>query len=231
MEGMDSRAALEATMRQRTITDWQTGFWTAFLLSLITCGIYGLYVLYKLMDRRQQHFERMVSMRYYLIQMLREKAQAAGQLDELATEISQLEGMHLQSTNRDREGEKNPIMWLVLGIATSVTNFYVYYFLNDDFRAHEANERIFMMRASEVMQRLGITYQQIVPNMAVPERNFVTFLILTFITCGIYGVYWWYTLIEDGNNHFNNHAMWENQVYAIVSGQGEAAAGPGYQQY
>jgi len=214
---MDNSTALEATMRQRVATDWQTAFWPAFLLGIVTCGIYWFFILYKLMDRRLQHFERMISFRYYLIQLIREKAAAAGKTDELAADIQQLEGIHLEASNRDRAGEKSPVLWLVLSIVVGVVMYYVYYFLNDDFRAHESNEHMFMLKASEAMQKLGMTEQPIVTNLMVPERNFVTFIILTLITCGIYGIYWWYTLIIDGNNHFDHHALWESQVYAITS--------------
>jgi hypothetical protein len=226
MNGNDGRAGLEAAMRQRPVTDWQTDFWPAFLLTIVTCGIYGIYVTYKLLDRRQQHFERMISFRYYLIQTLKEKAQAGGQTDQIAGDVSELETIHIQMSNRDRAGEKSPVLWTVLSIAVGVVVYYVYYFLNDDFRAHEANEQMFMMKASETMQKLGMTQQQIVPGMMVPERNFITFLILTIITCGIYGIYWFYTLITDPNNHFDNHAMWENQLYSIIAGdQGMAGGG------
>ena len=34
------------------------------------------------------------------------------------------------------------------------------------------------------------------------DRNFVTFLILNFITCGIYGIYFWYLYVEDINTVF-----------------------------
>lgn len=219
MEGMtiDNRTALEATMRQRATTDWQTAFWPAFFLGIITCGIYWFFIIYKLMDRRLQHFERMISFRYYMIQMIRERAQVAGRTEELAPDIQQLEGLHLEASNRDRAGEKSPVLWLVLSIVVGVVIYYVYYFLNDDFRAHETNEHIFLLRASEIMQKLGMTNQQIVTSPMVPERNFVTFIILTIITCGIYGIYWWYTLITDVNNHFDHHALWESQVYTIIS--------------
>lgn len=218
---MENKAAIEWTMRQRPMTDWQTSFWSALLLTIITCGIYGIYILYRLLDRRQQHFERMVSFRYYMIQWLRERAQSTGKMELVERDISQLEGLHLAATNRDRSGEKSPVLWLVLYIVANVVGFYIFYFLNDDFRAHQANEYYFMLRASEIMRKLGITQQDVITGIMVPERNFITFLILTLITCGIYGIYWWYTLITDPNRHFDNHEAWENQLYAIISSAGD----------
>jgi hypothetical protein len=214
---MENIVALESDFRQRAITDWQTQFITAFLLTIITCGIYGIYILYKLMDRRLQHFERMVSLRGHLIDVLREKAEAAGKTAEVEQDLSQLEGYHLEATNRDRMGEKSPVLWLILTLVFSPVAYYVYYFLNDDFRAHEANEQLFMSKASEVMAKLDISQQPVIAGMVIPERNFVMFLLLTIFTCGIYGIYWWYTLINDPNMHFDQHIAWESQLYTAVA--------------
>lgn len=214
---MDSMANLEGDIRQRTITDWQTGFWSAFLLSFVTCGIYMFYVIYKLLERREQHFERMVSFRTHLIEVLRERAEASSAgLAPVEADISQLEGLNLDATNRDRAGDKSPVLWMVLCLVVSPIVYYVYYFLNDDFRAHESNEHDFMLKASEVMNKAGITDNQIVTPMVIPERNFITFLLLTLVTCGIYGIYWLYTIITDPNYHFDNHATWEAQVLALL---------------
>lgn len=217
---MESNAALDINLRQRMVTDWQTSFISAFLLTLVTCGIYGLYILYKLMERRQQHFERMVYLRGNLIKVLRDKADATGKSAELEQDLARLEGYHLEATNRDRAGDKSPVLWLLLTIVVGLVTFYVYYFLNDDFRAHEANEQQFMMKASEIMERLEMTPRNIVPTLVVPERNFIMYVLLTIVTCGIYGIYWWYTLITDPNMHFDDHAVWEAQLAAVVASEG-----------
>lgn len=214
---MESMIALDADMRQRASTDWQTSFITAFLLTIVTCGIYGIYILYKLMDRRLQHFERMISFRGHLLQVLREKADTAGRTAEVEQDLSQLEGYNLEATTRDQAGEKSPVLWLILTIVFSPVAYYVYYFLNDDFRAHEANEQQFMIKASEIMSTLGIAQNPVTPTPVVQERNFVMYLLLTIVTCGIYGIYWWYTLITDPNLHFDNHSAWEAQLSAVLA--------------
>ena len=208
---------LEADMHNRSFTDWRTSFWKAFLLSIITCGIYWIYVLYKLLDRRQQHFERMVSFRQHLLEVLRQRAELAGQADVLAGDFSELEGIGLEATTRDRAGEKSPVLWLVLSIVIGVVVYYVYYFLHDDFRAHEANEVRFMAKAGEIMTRLNIPRGAFMPEAVLPERSFVTYLILTIITCGIYGLYWVYTIIRDPNDHFDVHDQWENALEVALA--------------
>lgn len=37
-------------------------------------------------------------------------------------------------------------------------------------------------------------------NMGIMERNIVTCIILSLVTCGIYGLYWFYTLTNDTNS-------------------------------
>lgn len=214
---MESMIALDSDLRQRAQTDWQTTFISALLLTIITCGIYGIYIIYKLMDRRLQHFERMISLRGHLVGVLREKAEEAGKTAEVEQDLSQLEGFHLDATTRDRAGEKSPVLWLILTIVFSPVVYYIYYFLNDDFRAHESSEQLFMNKASEIMIKLGMTQQPVTPNSVIPERNFVMYLLLTIVTCGIYGIYWWYTLIVDPNLHFDNHAAWEAQLSTALT--------------
>ena len=36
-------------------------------------------------------------------------------------------------------------------------------------------------------------------NYGIPERNIVTCILLSIVTCGIYGLYWFYCLTEDTN--------------------------------
>lgn len=215
MEGM---IALDADMRQRATTDWQTTFISAFLLAIVTCNIYGLYILYKLVERRLQHFERMVSFRGHLIKVLREKAQETGKAAQVEQALSNLEELNLQATERDRVGDKSPVLWLILSIVVQPITYYVFYFLTDDFRAHEANEQQFMIKASDIMSDLGLAHNPVIPTMVIQEREFVKYLLLTIVTCGIYGIYWWYSLITDPNLHFDDHTAWESQLSAILTG-------------
>lgn len=202
---MENLSALDDAIRNRAHTDRRIDFVRAFLLSLVTFGIYGVYVLYRLLERREQHFERMVSLRRRLRLLLEERAATVGGLE---ADVTELKALDTAATERDRRGEKTPVLWLVLGILTGVTNFYVFYFLNDDFRAHAEAECAFFEKASAILKKLGRPWPA--PAIApLPERRFVKYLFLTLVSLGIFGVYWWYTLITDPDSHFAEHAAWE----------------------
>lgn len=49
----------------------------------------------------------------------------------------------------------------------------------------------------------------------IRERNFITYLLLSFITCGIYSIYFWYVYTEDLNQVFRGDGR-ESPNYIMV---------------
>ena len=43
-------------------------------------------------------------------------------------------------------------------------------------------------------------------SVIVPERNIIVALLLSFITCGIYGIYWFITMTDESNKVIGNTA-------------------------
>lgn len=209
---MQISSQLETDLGRAAETDWRTGFGKALLLAIVTLGIYGVYVLYKLLERREQHFERMISLRDSLVRELQVRAEGHGRAVEFQRDLAELSELNRAAAARDRRGEKAPAPWVALGVLTGVTNLYVYHFLNDDFCAHEANENAFRQKASTVMEGLGLSQPDFPPAGRMPRRRFSRLLAITLLTFGIYGVFWWYTLITDPDAHFDDHAVWEEQL-------------------
>ncbi|MBC7248506.1 MAG: DUF4234 domain-containing protein [Actinobacteria bacterium] len=98
MEGYQQPAqgasALSYHVGARASTDFMTDPGMAILLSLVTCGIYGFYIIYKLVQRRDEHFRRMAGVVDSAIATLREKAR--GREDLIAPELAQLEQVRMQ---------------------------------------------------------------------------------------------------------------------------------------
>jgi hypothetical protein len=205
-------------IQQRVTSDWTTDPGTAVLLTIITCGIYGLYIFYKLFERRDLHFARVANMVNTSVALLNEKAAASGKAGLIAQEMSQIDMVQRQIYEQSRE--RGAVLWLLLAIFTGgIGTIIGYYLLMDDFARHDQLEAQFFTLMSAALAKAGLSSQasQAVP--VLPERNFVTFLLLSIVTCGIYGFYWLYVLVGDGNNQFESQVQWEDFIYSALAGQ------------
>jgi len=202
-------------IQQRVNTDWITDAGMAVLLTVVTCGIYGLYVFYKLMERRDLHFARMANMVNTSVALLKEKAAREGKTELIGQELAQLEMVQREIYEQSRE--RGAALWLVLAIVTGICTFIGYYLIMDDFARHDILEAQYFTLMSGAMAKLGMSSQASQAAPTIPERNFVTFIILTIVTCGIYGLYWLYVLVDDGNRHFEAQVQWEDYIYSALA--------------
>jgi len=202
-------------IQQRVNTDWITDAGMAVLLTVVTCGIYGLYVFYKLMERRDLHFARMANMVNTSVALLGEKAAREGKTELIGQELAQLEMVQREIYEQSRE--RGAALWLVLAIVTGIAAFIGYYLIMDDFARHDVLEAQYFTLMSGAMAKLGMSSQASQAALTIPERNFVTFIILTIVTCGIYGLYWLYVLVDDGNRHFEAQVGWEDYIYSALA--------------
>lgn len=202
-------------IQERVTTDWTTEPGMAVVLSIITCGIYGLYIFYKLMERRDTHLARIANVAYSSTGLLREKARAAGREADIAPELQQLDMIQAQMNEQGKE--RGAVLWLVLGILTGIGILIGYYFIMDDMLRHDQLEAQYFTLMSQAMLKVGISQQasQAMPN--IPERNYVAYLLLSLVTCGIYYFYWEYALIGDGNIHVESQVQWEDYIYSSLA--------------
>lgn len=197
---------LEYYVAQRANTDFITDPGMAIILTIITCGIYGLYILYKLVQRRDEHFKRMAGVVESSIAQLKVKAQ--GREDAIAPELSQLEQIRLQMATMS--AERGAALWLLICIFTGVGSLILFYLLMQDYVKHDQVEAQFFTLMSSALAKLGLAGQagQAAPN--VPQREFVTMLLLSIVTCCIYYYYWMYVMIKDFNEHLTAQVSWED---------------------
>ncbi len=205
-------SALDYWVGQRGMTDFVTDAGTAILLSILTCGIYGYFIIYKLVQRRDDHFKRMAAVVDASIQQLR--AKAAGREQEIQGELAQLEGIKNQMLMM--ASERGSVIWLLICLFTGIGVFIVYYLLMEDYAQHDTVEAQYFTVMSSALARLGLAGQAAQAARTIPDREFVTFLLLSLVTCGIYGFYWMYVMIKDFNDHFMAQAAWEDFIAAAL---------------
>lgn len=93
---------------------------------------------------------------------------------------------------------------------------FINHFLHEDFRFLDAWERSYGENVLWVFGRLGIDLPT--PSRtpsgreAVPKRSTPIFLGLSFVTAGLFSIFWRYTLMADGNAHLNSDATMEDVI-------------------
>ena len=178
----------------------------AFLVSIIVAAMINIYVLYKWISRRNDHFKRVRKLYREMVDLLNsisKDKKPAG----LATLESIVKEMEIEET------ERSAIIWIILTFIASFLLLYIYHFLNRDFYKHELRESMMAENLSQVLKELGSTK---IPRKlsfeTIPKRNTVLYIVLTLLTLGVFTLYWIYTITKDPNEHFKLHRIWEDDI-------------------
>ncbi|RLI85122.1 MAG: hypothetical protein DRO98_07495, partial [Archaeoglobales archaeon] len=166
----------------------------------------NVYVVYKWVSRRNEHFKRQRLLFNSIKDFLKSKGFDVSGLETICMEVD------------IEETEKNAVLWALIQFVPYVGGFlliYVYHFLNKDFYRHEKREEHFLSALSNVLSKAGFDFSYIRYN-TIPDRSTILYLVLTILTFGFFGLYWVYTLTKDPNNHFVEHRKWEDTMLNIL---------------
>src|SRR3989454_2448690 len=185
----------------------------ALILTYLTYFILLILVIvliFKLVSRRNNHFNRQILLQEDLVSMARELAAKKG------VDVSILLNNMERSVREARleETEKNATLYAVVG---GLVWIYAAYFLMKDFFKHERREDLFINDMLRTFNALGVPINFPYRNPPIPDRSFALYFVLTLITGTIFGVYWVYVLVTDPNNHFQQQMLMEDTIMAQLS--------------
>lgn len=197
-----------------------TGFFVALFGILVILLIVGfiaailyVYMLYKLINRRNKHFQRQGFLYDDLTNLAKELAAKKGV--DIALSLNNMERANREA--RYEETEKSAALWAIVTFFIGIIAFYVYYFLMKDFYKHERREDMFIDDLNRALTAAGVTINLPRRTLPVPDRSFVLYFILTIITLGVFSIYWLYVLLTDPNSHFRQQALTEDTILAQVT--------------
>ena len=108
------------------------------------------------------------------------------------------------------------ISFFAFAFGSIAVGTFINHFLHNDFRFLDAWERSYGENVLWVFGRLGTDLPTPSPTPsgkpAVPVRNTALYLLLSIVTLGLFGVFWRYTLMADGNAHFHGDATLEDAI-------------------
>ena len=94
-----------------------------------------------------------------------------------------------------------------------------YVFLDMDLVTHDHAEGAIEAELSQVYAELGTPLTPPDPGRLKGRHNYVGRIIATIASCGIYGLWWLYDLMVEGNRHFEHNWRWEDSLAAAVQSQ------------
>jgi hypothetical protein len=217
-------AAAEA--RRREATDYRFNFWTYLGWNILTFGIYSHYATFRLVERRHRHAERRLAFQSYLWHALAGRADALGRRAEVAEGLDNMSRCYQQMEAFETRNRREPVLWMLLRLLFGPVGAYINHFLNKDLRFYQEWESSYAANAEWVMGRLG--YPVGLPQRArpVPDRSTALYVLLTVITFGLFSIYWRYTVMVDGNGHFDDDAAMEDALLRGLGGGDERAMPP-----
>jgi hypothetical protein len=214
-------------VQRRGTTDYRFNYWSYLGWTILTFGVYSMYATYKLVERRTAHAQRKLAFQSYMWHALNARAEAAGRKEEVAEGLDNLSRIYQQMEAFERRNKREPVLWMILRIVVSVVGAYINHFLNKDLRFYEEWESSYAANAEWVMSRLG--YSVRLPQRRTPIRDRSTglYILLTIVTLGIFSLYWRYTVMTDGNGHFDDDVAIEDALMDALGMQGGTVLPPG----
>src|SRR5207302_8277561 len=191
----------------RAQSDYIFGFWTALGWSILTCGIYGFYVIYQLVRRSRDHNRRRLELLDAATAAAWDRAQSEGRADELRPRFESM-GMHLGVLREMTTSFRDPVIWTVLRLLGTIVDIILFVLLDGDLCKHDAAER-----AAEA--ELAGIYGASGANLAVPTgapkqpHNYVARVLVTIVTTGIYFLWSTYNIMDDENRPLDRNRAWE----------------------
>jgi hypothetical protein len=210
--------------QQRYETDYVFEFWSALGWTVLTLGIYAFYILYQLMRRDRDHIRRRLELLDAATTFAWERAYERGLGEELTPAFQRI--APAIAALRAQTGEfRDPVLWTLIDFVTGGIGRLVAYILMDgDLVRHDRAEGAIESELSAIYERLGASVPAPDPGRMKGEQNYVARVLVTIVTCGIYGLWWLYDVMVDWNRHFQHNWRWEDglaaSVQSLLTGQG-----------
>lgn len=179
------------------------------VFALYTVLLLGALAFYYFIDRRNRHFKR----QQLLFSAIPTYLLATGSMTT-HEQIARL--VEFSEDSAFEEVDRPAGLWAVASLfATPIVVLIVAYNLTLDLRKHEERQLAFQQTLPLAFEEAGVARPALPPSRS-HNRDPLLYVVLSAITAGIFWIYWFYTLLKDYNEHFNDQAVFEDQILAAL---------------
>jgi len=187
----NSMAEIEENISSRNVSDRIMWFSMWFLLTIVTFGAVGPFMMYHLIKRRNDHLKRLAKLHELVLDQLR------GVPSESCASLHAGESNFPE--NRDTVALRNAPAWALLYLLIFPA-IYSLYFLTKDLQAHNESECSFFAEIASLVPSFNLNLPS--DKFGSAKKPWRKYLTLTVITLGLASVYWLYRVFNDYNYHF-----------------------------
>jgi hypothetical protein len=201
-----------AAYMARSQTDYYfEGMGMVIFLTIITCGIFGFYVFYQLMRRMRDHNRRRLDLLESATEFAWQQASERGIAEELRPNFERI-STNLAVMRQMTTDFRDPGVWVVISILTTIAYFVGFYFLDQDLIKHDQAEGAVEAELSAIFARLGQNVPAPDPSRRKGPHNYVGRIVASIGSCGVYFYWWLYNMMDDVNKHFLWNWPWEEAL-------------------
>jgi hypothetical protein len=207
---------VQAAWQRRGETDYIFSYWTALGWTVLTLGIYSLYVFYQLVRRMRDHNARRVELFEAALTFGWEEAGRRGLQQEL-TPSFQRASAHMDVLRRMTTNFPEPVVWLLIAIvARGIGELIAFVLLDQDLVKHDRSEVGVEYEISVIFGRFGQSVPAPDQQRVKGQNNYVGRIVATVFSLGIYLFWWYYNQMNDPNLHFQANWRQEDALVAAV---------------
>ena len=188
--------------------------------TVLTCGIFGYYVVYQLVRRMRDHNRRRLDLLEAGIAFAWEQAQRRPAVaDELRPTFESMAG-NLGVLRQMTSEFRDPAIWTLLAfLSGGISTMVAFVLLDGDLVRHTAAERAVQADLGRVYLRLG---QELGPvegpivGTVKGRHNYGGRIAASLGSLGIYLLWWYRDVMVETNRHFAEDWAWEDRLGAAV---------------
>lgn len=207
-----------AIKERRDNDDKLVNWWLYFLLlSWITFGIYGIYLFFKRISRIDGFSRRKQDYYNAAIEWTRRHSAAMGLEDQVHHMLSDMDDEVTAAYRGDLKPIKAGLSFVLTLVTLGLYGFYVLYRMNRYWWDAQVLEQDFDDKLSQVWATLGLSRYPITFRIdQSKKRSYALYLILSFVTIGIWGLVWDYKIHTDPDNLFGEFHGVEDTVLQTI---------------
>ena len=108
------------------------------------------------------------------------------------------------------------LLLAVLGLIFFVLRIYLLNSLTKEMERHHDRWRELTMMTKQELARMGYTAGHLRTPGLLPDRSTAVYVVAVIFTAGFFEYYWWYAIVKDGNEHFEEQRAFEDQLIALL---------------